>query len=385
MTGDRLLVVGNNQVDYNSERNFHALPFTKVRTKKTSDVLKPVNHALQKGLRRKSELVQYLHCDLGLNGCDVLHFFNSLSLGRTPWITTVESVSPRWNHSSHFGVRLMARDTCRNLLMMSGNGMQIQSHLLDGFPAERDAIAGKMRVLHPAQAPLIDSIEDKPVDSRYITAMLVGADFFRKGGLELLRAADRLLRRDAPLRLVIVSSMKTADYASRAGADHLNEARELIERHPKAIVHHHRLPNEAVLDLFRCSDIGLLPTYDETYGYSVLEAQAAGCATITTNMRALPEINTANTGWTIDVPVGDFGVATYQSDTGRARLSVSIEEGLEAALDEACKDPPSVRTRGSRALTRIREDHDPHQHARLLETIYFESVGLPDPHAGVTE
>lgn len=381
MTTPRILTVGNNQVDYNSERNFHALPFTLARTQKTGDVLKPLNRLLQRGLRRKSELVQYLHCDLGLNRCDILHFFNSLSMGRTPWVTTVESVSPRWNHRSRFGVRLMARETCRALFMMSGNGMTIQRHLLEDFPAERDAIEGKMRLLHPAQRLLVDRIEDKPVDERLVTATLVGADFFRKGGLELLRAADRLIDAGLPLRVVIVSSMQTGDYATQAGEPHLAEARSLIAKHPARITHHHRLPNDEVLDLFRASDIGLLPTYDETYGYSVLEAQAAGCATITTNMRALPEINSESTGWTIDVPVSSFGVATYQEAADRARLSLSIEQGLEHALREACEDREETRVRGARALDRIAREHDPHTHARTLESAYFRALGLPDPHA----
>lgn len=381
MTPPRLLRVGNNQVDYNSERNFHALPFSRARTRKTADLLKPLNRLLQQGLRSKSEFVQYLHCDFGLSGCDVLHFFNSLSVGRTPWVTTVESVSPRWNVDSRFGVKLMARDSCKALLMMSGNGMSIQRHLLDRFPDERDAIERKMQVLHPAQAPLIDRLEDKPVDPELVTATLVGADFFRKGGLELLRAADRVIAEGLPLKIVIVSSMQTADYATHAGPEHLEEANRLIAKHPGCIVHHHQLPNAEVLELFRASDLGLLPTYDETYGYSVLEAQAAGCATVTTNMRALPEINDRRTGWAIDVPVAEFGVATYQTDAERAKVSNAIETGLERALREACERRDETRTRGGRALARIRAEHDPATHARILESIYFTALGLPDPHA----
>ena len=57
-----------------------------------------------------------------------------------------------------------------------------------------------------------------------------------------------------------------------------------------------KLTNNETLELMKKSHIGLLPTYADTYGYSVLEFQAAGCPVITTNVRALPEINNNNLG-----------------------------------------------------------------------------------------
>ena len=39
------------------------------------------------------------------------------------------------------------------------------------------------------------------------------------------------------------------------------------------------------------SHIGLLPTYNDSYGYSVIEFFSYGCPVITTNILALPEIN----------------------------------------------------------------------------------------------
>ncbi len=48
----------------------------------------------------------------------------------------------------------------------------------------------------------------------------------------------------------------------------------------------------------RTADIGMLPSYADTYGFSVLEAQA-GNAVITTDIRALPEVNNPAVGWLI--------------------------------------------------------------------------------------
>lgn len=47
--------------------------------------------------------------------------------------------------------------------------------------------------------------------------------------------------------------------------------------------------------------IGLLPTFGDTFGFSVLEMQACGCPVITSNNYALPEINNKEIGWICDI------------------------------------------------------------------------------------
>lgn len=74
--------------------------------------------------------------------------------------------------------------------------------------------------------------------------------------------------------------------------------------------HHTSLSNDAVLEMIKTSDVGLLPTWQETYGFSVLEMQACGCPVITTNVRALPEINPENAGWLIRCPLNSMSELT---------------------------------------------------------------------------
>ena len=57
------------------------------------------------------------------------------------------------------------------------------------------------------------------------------------------------------------------------------------------IFYHKILFNSEVMNILKNTHVGLLPTYADTYGYSVLEAQSFGCPVITTNIRAMPEIN----------------------------------------------------------------------------------------------
>lgn len=61
------------------------------------------------------------------------------------------------------------------------------------------------------------------------------------------------------------------------------------------------------------SDVGLLPTWADTYGYSVLEFQACGCPVISSNTRGLPEINNNEAGWIINMPLTKLKEIDYMN------------------------------------------------------------------------
>lgn len=134
------------------------------------------------------------------------------------------------------------------------------------------------------------------------------------------------------------------------------------------------IPHGQVLHLLRNSDLALLPTYDDTFGYFVLEAQAAACPVITTRCCAMPEINNEECGWLIDVPVDNLGTAIHRTAEERATLSEVIEDGLYAILKGICKDPSVIRQKGQAALRRIRASHDPELIGAAMEAIYRESL-----------
>jgi glycosyltransferase involved in cell wall biosynthesis len=64
--------------------------------------------------------------------------------------------------------------------------------------------------------------------------------------------------------------------AAHLNQSHLDEAKAIISRHPDRILHFTGIPNSEVIDLLKRTHVSLLPTWAETYGYSVLEAQACG-------------------------------------------------------------------------------------------------------------
>jgi len=125
-----------------------------------------------------------------------------------------------------------------------------------------------------------------------------------------------------------------------------------------------------VLELLKQAEVGLLPSYADTYGLSVLEAQACGKPVITTDIRALPEINPETAGWLIKVPKNELGEALYTTPEERAELSNEIQTGLEAIVRSIIDDPSQIAIKGTAALARIRQQHDPQMYAEALRQIY---------------
>ncbi|NSW54246.1 MAG: glycosyltransferase family 4 protein [Anaerolineae bacterium] len=324
---------------------------------------------------------------------DLLHFFNGISYGSTPWVSHFESSLPRLRElvTRHQGgqtehkplsaharraLRALAGPACRQLIALSQCSAALQRDLLHEHAEFEAAVAPKMMVLHPPQAPQIDTIEDKPAPGERLRFMLVGAAFFRKGGREILLSFEKMVRQyHYPLELILVTSMRIEDYAAKETPADVAWALEKIDANQDWITHHRSLPNAGVLALMKSADVGLLPSYADTYGYSVLEFQSCGCPVITSDVRALPEMNPPDAGWLIEVPKNPLGEALYTTAEGRERISHALTGGLERVLHEIAANPQLVRRKGAAALEHLRRQHDPARYASALRTVYENALG----------
>jgi len=332
--------------------------------------------------------------DFEVNKVDLLHFSNGISYGRTPWVSHFETVLPRFSslmqryHGKsknpfkltpliQRGFNALQSPSCKRIIAWSQSAAEMQRDLLTELPfEERETILKKMVVLHPPQELIVDQPANRQYDnSNPIRFILVGAAFFRKGGRETLLAFENLVKKElAPVKLVIVSSLRLEPYA--AGETEVDRAWALqfIEENSDWIEYHQDLPNDELMDLMKTCDVGLLPTYADTYGLSVLEEQACGLPVITTDVRAMPEINNADAGWLIRVPKNDLGEALYSTPEERERLSQQIQAGLEAIVRNIASDPSVIFTKALESIERIREMQDPAAYAQRLREIYREAL-----------
>ena len=332
--------------------------------------------------------------DFDLNRVDVLHFSNGVSYGKTPWVSHFETILPRFNElltqakDTHWqnlqpgrltlkGLEALRSPSCKQIIGWSENAANFQRKFLSQISSEfSEPILAKLRLLHPAQEPLVDSITPREYDQQHpIRFVLVGAGFFRKGGRELFRAFEKLAVEEGfPIRLVVVSSLRLEPYAAQETEEDVTWARKIISAKPEWLEYFEELPNAAVLELLKNADVGLLPTWADTYGLSVLEAQASGCPVITTDVRALPEINNNRIGWLIRVPKDELGEAIYTTAEDRQELSQTIEAGLESIIRSIVADPGVIAVKGQAALERIRVEHDPQVYTEGLRQIYLSAL-----------
>jgi glycosyltransferase involved in cell wall biosynthesis len=202
----------------------------------------------------------------------------------------------------------------------------------------------------------------------------VGHEIFLKGGREIVDVVTELVGEGHPLRLTLVSNL-TVGGPSRATEADRDALLADIRANSGFIRHHTRLPNPEVLDLLRRSHLALLPSWADTYGYSVLEAQACGCPAVTSDVKALPEFNDDECGYVVRIADPARGRAPIGTAEGRERVSRAIREQLRAILEDALANPRALEEKGERSLARIRRERDPGDRARLLREIYREAVG----------
>ena len=334
---------------------------------------------------------QFQFRDFGFNRVDCLHLFNGINYSRTPWVTTYETLIPRFRHvlrnhtsdtdkvrsseATKHALSLLASVRCKGLIALSDSAREIQGRFLRHFPEFKDQIENKTVVLHPPQKPLVDSgveLMFPHEKNGKVRFMLVGHHFFRKGGEEIVDALVEVRRKGITnVQLVIVSRLQPDAYASSSGVEDVTRIRALIDENSEWIEYHDVLSPEGVLEKMRTCDVGLLPSYAETYGYSVLEFQACGRPVITTNVRAFPEINSDDRGWLIPVKKQDIGGEAYfRSSQDRAALSAAIKAGLLNVFEDILANPQQIREKGARALAHILSHHNHKQFGQSLEALY---------------
>lgn len=123
--------------------------------------------------------------------------------------------------------------------------------------------------------------------------MTVGSLTYRKGGDQLLELADRFLRKQIPLKIVITGRRHDATLL-----DQLNEMRRGAPNLPITLPGY--VPQEKQAVLLSQSLAHLFPSRYEGFGIPALEAMAAGTPTVCSRAGALPEI-TGAAGLYVDI------------------------------------------------------------------------------------
>ncbi|MDF7785106.1 glycosyltransferase family 4 protein [Pantoea stewartii] len=318
---------------------------------------------------------------------DILHLFNEVAITPMNWVATFETELPRVlpvagvakqdNPELKQLIPYLLKDNCFGLIAISDATLHIQMKLFKPDVAAK--IRAKTLVMHPPQT--LFTQQKRPRQSDKLRLVFVGNEFYRKGGAEVVLAISELIETgqiDAgQLDVQLIGELtKRHNVAHRAFQDNdafYRDIEDRITRHA-CFTHHSRKDNRELMQLFQQSDVGLLPTWQETYGFSVLEMQASGCPVLTSNVRALPEINPPTAGWLIDGELNDDREYQVNSEAEKHRLRRALIDGIKTTLLDILAQPQQLTEKGEGAILRIKQQHDPRQYCARLNDIYRRGV-----------
>lgn len=325
---------------------------------------------------------------------DILHFFNHIPVTNLKWVVSFETAVPRirenitlhrvrdgdaiqsGNKKTEKMLRHAAKDNCIGLIAISKCALDIQMAVLSAYPALMNKIAPKLKVVHPPQTLFADAKER--LDSK-VNFIFVGKDFYRKGGAEVILAFSELLQ-EGTLAPEQVTLTVVGDTQSRHNYlhgkfndnEHFYSDLEVKIAEMPFLKLYKSMPNKDVIATMRRSDIGLLPTWGDTYGYSVLEMQSCGCPVISTNVRALPEINNSDAGWLIDLKLNRFGEVLIDSAEDKNRVREKMVSSLKSIIVAAINDPKIIADKAQKSIDRIKREHDPETYKHTINGIYAQ-------------
>lgn len=247
---------------------------------------------------------------------DLVHAFNRIPLGNKPFLIGFESHLPRG-----FGIEktpffswmrsLLSSERCRGIIAISDYAKRQFLRQHQGR-AEYDRLEKKLEVRYPNLVlPDLSSGQREPMSP--LKLVFVGNHFGRKGGSVAVRIAKLASDRGIPLQLDIVSSLVLGEgsWVSPTQKAYWKRDLEMMETLP-SITWHKDLSNQRVLDIVREAHFSLLPTFSDSFGYSVLESMALGTPVIATAQAAIPElIQDKKNGFLLEIETDAFGEWTH--------------------------------------------------------------------------
>lgn len=307
----------------------------------------------------------------------IIHTFNTVCDTKLPWIASFETCLPRYTVGSQLNPRFkdyfvrkslekMEKDNCIQLLAISNRALECQKILLKDFGYID--IMNKTSVLHPPQEIYIseERLEEKYFDVSQLECLFVGHAFFVKGGKEMLEGLIQL-RKEYNIHLTIVSSFLTMGMEdSKEDKQYRRECMKLIDENKTWIKVYRTLSNRQVIKLAQKAHLGFLPSYVDTYGYSVLEMQACGCPVITSDIHALPEINNENCGWLSHL--NQYDDLNLLREENRKQI-LKILQNIIQNIGE-------IGGKARQAVDRVQKEHSPKKYEEKLINFYQRTIHL---------
>lgn len=247
---------------------------------------------------------------------DLIHTFNRIPLSTLPFVMGFESHMPRAYGLEHTGFyRLMAHrlahPKCRKIVAISHYARKLFEQQHDVQPWASELLA-KLEVRYPnidiPQQP--DCLPDQAeIAHGPIRLVYTGHHFGRKGGAIVVRMAELAHQLGLPIEIDFISRCVVGieSWVDPLRTDFFADDLKKLQSLPN-IRHHNSLDNPTLMALLAQAHFALLPTFADTFGFSVIEAMAHHTPVITTAQGALPEfIRDEENGILLPIECNSYG------------------------------------------------------------------------------
>lgn len=345
---------------------------------------------------RNTQLLYKLHYEYKpiFTICDILHLYSTTNFSKEqPWVLSIEHCVPyseiitncldsangdfsclKDNLDIEKVLKACALSNCKKIIAISECTRQIQLAVAKSFPQYFESISNKLVVAHPPQPLLINNIDEKNIKyepHKKFTFVFVGNHFYRKGGREILEVLSKL-HKQFDFQLYLIGDASLASFkAPMLSNQDIPTSLKTIEENKEWIHYSKKLPNQEVIDIIKHSHVALLPTWSDSYGFSVLECQACGTPVISTSIRSLPELNNIEVGWIINVPTNAVNHPIISTQEERLVFHKALTEGLYICCKEALSNPERIKAKAEMCLKRIKNQHDPADYSHKMKDIYL--------------
>ena len=315
---------------------------------------------------------------------DLVHTMNILPMNSDRFVVSFELEMPRylersWGWEHRLGWRMMRSDRCRRLMSLSDIGANLlkQKCLELGLPE----VAQKITVFRGTISPSTATTERTYQTQRPLKLIFVGAQAFRKGLVSAVEAIKRLRANGAEVELTVVSSLQPDGYVTGDAIPDQDAFRHSLETLPW-VTYHKALPNQQVRHLMRHHDLLLIPSFDETLGWVVVEAGMEGLGVIATDVYAFGElIEDRKTGRMLSLPKQSqnrWRGLSVDDPTPSPQLwledSEALSDQLVTALSECLEDRDLPRRWGQAAYQKMMAMYHPEVATQRLVQIYAAAL-----------
>lgn len=306
---------------------------------------------------------------------DAYHTINTVMITKKPWCCSFETLVPRTNRFRKKRLlevfEIMAKDNCKQLIAFSKCNYRMQLNFMRDYPEYEKVINLKTCMITVPQPLLVEAPREK-INNGVIKFFFVGNDFIRKGCSELVTALYNLRKKRQDFEIILITNTNnTWNYAFKDFQDtpeYIYFIKRIIEESKDYIHIYPHMPFSEVKKLMASCDVGVLPTWADSYGYSVLEMQGCGLPVVTTNVRALPETN--QYGWMINIPIATRGDIDIQNFEHKNMIREKMIKDMYDLFDYILDNRQEIIDRGQDSFEFIKTVHSPEEYTKSIGKIY---------------